>query len=82
MDLGAARKKADLAKAAAADIDQAGRGLALVMQHCTTGTVDLKTAQITSVCLAYISSALGALLEAVAGDEIAEAQKPGTGIIV
>jgi pyrroloquinoline quinone (PQQ) biosynthesis protein C len=82
LDLNVANAKAALIKAAAADVDQAGRGLAIVLEHCTSNTADLKTAQILGVCMAYLTSALGGLLEAAAGDTIQETIKPGTGIVV
>jgi hypothetical protein len=77
-----AQAKVALALGAAQDIDQAGRALGVVMEHCKSNTVDVKTAQIMTIAVAYINNALTAVLEHVAGDQIAETIKPGTGIIV
>lgn len=77
-----AAAKAQLAIDAARDIEQAGRALGVVMDHCKSNTVDVKTAQILSVAMSYIAGAQGGILDYVAGDQIEESIKPGTGIIV
>lgn len=77
-----AQQKAQLALEAAKDIEQAGRALGVVMEHCKSNTVDVKTAQIMTVAVAYINNALTGVLEHVAGDQIVESIKPGSGIIV
>jgi hypothetical protein len=77
-----AAAKAQLSIDAARDIEQAGRALGVVMDHCKSNTVDVKTAQILSIAQAYIAGAQGAILDYVAGDQIQETIKPGTGIIV
>lgn len=87
MDLTPAEKKAAALKAeaalnAAGDIDQAGRGLALVMDNCRTNTVDLNTIKILSVIQGYLSSAMTALLTGMSDDEIKGADKPGTGLLL
>lgn len=73
---------AKLAQEAAREIDQAGRGLNIVMGQCASNTIDIKTVQILNVCMAYLNNAATAILEAIAGDEIQETQKPGTGLVL
>ena len=77
-----AQEKAELSLAAAKDIDQAGRALAVVMEHCKSNTVDVKTVQILNVAVAYINSAMGGVLDHVAGDQIEESIDPKKAIIL
>jgi len=78
-----AEKRATLAANAATDIEQAGRGLSVVMRQVLSNTVDMTTARTLAVIQAYLASAMGAILESVAGTDVIETtQAPGSGIIV
>ena len=82
MDLKRADEKAKLAQAAAFEIDQAGRGLHVAMGHCASNTVDIKTVQTLNIVMAYLNNAMTNILDHVAGDEVQETQKPGTGLVL
>jgi hypothetical protein len=82
LNIARAQQKAALAKDAAADIEQAGRALGVVMEHCKSNTVDVKTAQIMTVAVAYINNALTNVLEHVAGDQIVESTHPSNALIL
>lgn len=77
-----AAAKLQLAQSAAGDIDQAGRALAVVMNHCKSNTVDVKTAQILSIAISYIAGAQGAILDHVAGDQIVESIRPENALVL
>lgn len=62
-DLDAAERQADACKSAAEQIEQAGRGLALVMDSCLAGTAGTKELTILAAVQAYTADALRVLLE-------------------